>query len=831
MVRHRPEESGLPTRRSGTIRDRLVRILAFPLVAVLVLLGVVVAGYIGQYRDAQGTRSSVNLALAVNDLTYELQEERGLTTGMLSGDKGFRSDLLTARTRLDEQRSRLARLATGDVTGAEDVRAALDGLTDLDSARAKVDAGKVDGSASFDDYTARIQSFRTIDFGLDRSSDLSLRRGDQVLASLNDVEEYAAQEQASLSGVFSTGSFKASQYEQFVQTHVTVGLAQARAQAYATPAQLARATQVLLSPSYEQAEKMIATALSTPDARLGVDPQLWWSALAAVLDGIHQLQQSLGADIQNRAASLQRDATSHLVILLCVVLLCITGAVALMVVAARSITRPLAILAEEADALAQRRLPEAVSKAQFADEDDPPTPPEPVRVPARAGTEIESVAAALAHVQATAYQLATEQALLRRTTTESLANLGRRNQNLLRRQIGFITRLEQEENDPSGLANLFELDHLATRMRRNAESLLVLVGEASPRSWSAPLPIADMIRAAVSEVEDYRRVALRHIDEAYVGGAYVTPLVHMIAELVENGLAYSPPDLDVEIQGRRLGHQYLIAITDQGVGMDAADLAKANARLSGRETFLTAPARYLGHYVVGHLAQQMGVGVDLGPSPATGITARVLLPAPVLATPAQLEMAATQQIAAVAAPSEEERPQPLAGRLPDTGRRVPAIEYVTTPDPPDPAAPAQTDRNGASAEPATLPRHDAPARRTAPGTALPVRTATSTGPTQTAGTAGTTGPTPAADTTATADAPTSLARTRNGLARRPPRGRDVPAPSPVDRGDQPPAMDESPEQVRDRLMSLRAGLLRAEQQREQTAYGQSDFDERGNRVR
>ena len=254
-------------------------------------------------------------------------------------------------------------------------------------------------------------------------------------------------------------------------------------------------------------------------------------------------------------------------------------------------------------------------------------------MPPGASDEVRLVADALDRVQATAYSLATEQATLRRSTTESLANLGRRNQNLLRRQLGFITRLEREESDPTGLANLFELDHLATRMRRNAESLLVLVGAASPRQWSEPLPIADVIRAAVSEVEEYRRVTLRRVDEALVAGAVVSGVAHMLAELIENGLTFSPPDVDVEIQGRRIGDGYLIAITDQGIGMSRRGPGRANERLRGEGDFITAPARFLGHYVVGRLAAEMGIEVQLAPSPVTGVTARIILPASMLADP------------------------------------------------------------------------------------------------------------------------------------------------------------------------------------------------------
>jgi anti-sigma regulatory factor (Ser/Thr protein kinase) len=391
-------------------------------------------------------------------------------------------------------------------------------------------------------------------------------------------------------------------------------------------------------------------------------------------------------------------------------------------------------------------------------------------VPRRAGPEIQLVAEALDRVQATAYALATEQAIMRRTTTESLANLGRRNQNLLRRQIGFITKLEREESDPSDLANLFELDHLATRMRRNAESLLVLAGEESPRPWSEPLTTADVIRAAVSEVEDYRRVALRRLDDAYIAGAHVSSLAHMIAELVENALAFSPPDVEVEIQGRYLGDTYLIAISDQGVGMKPEDLAQANARMRGEESFLLAPTRYLGHWVVGKLAQQMSVDVQLTQSPVVGTTARVILPPSILVAAGTIEGVAVARA-----------PQPAA-----TPRFVSNAPRALEQAAPPAAAPAQApiaagSRTAVVVEYVAVPNQDDAMDEVA-------------------------SPLSAID---------ALERTRNGLAKRPPRKKSAnaasaaePAAAAAAPAERPEAMDESPDELRNRLMSLRAGVLR-----------------------
>ncbi|HEV3169677.1 MAG TPA: ATP-binding protein [Actinocrinis sp.] len=195
------------------------------------------------------------------------------------------------------------------------------------------------------------------------------------------------------------------------------------------------------------------------------------------------------------------------------------------------------------------------------------------------------MAGALGLVRGAALNLATGQAILRRNTNDSLVNLARRNQNLVRRQLVFITRLERDEPDAEVLASLFELDHLATRMRRNAESLLVLVGEAPARRWARPISVNDLILAAISEVEDYPGVALRRVNGAQVTGSVIAELAHLLAELIENGLHFSPSDMEVEILGRRTGDGYLIAAADHGVGMSPAALDRANAKLRGEEQF------------------------------------------------------------------------------------------------------------------------------------------------------------------------------------------------------------------------------------------------------
>ncbi|MEV6302866.1 nitrate- and nitrite sensing domain-containing protein [Actinoplanes sp. NPDC051861] len=658
-------------RAGHTIRRRVVRTLGLPVAATLVLLTIVAFGEVDNYSTASDTARAVTIDLAVQELVQDLQTERGLTAGLLGGNDGFRTELLPARDQVDLRRIDVERLITKGEEVDNRVAAAVRELDGLSGVRAGTDTGSGERAATFAFYTERINELGNLDFDLDSTGDEELRRGAAVLEALGDVKEATAQERAFLNGVFSAGGFKQGEFLQFVTMRATKDAALTAFGRYANETERNARDYTLDTGAAREAAFFEQVALRSGDGRgLQVNPQSWWSAHTTVLDDMLQLEHHVGSLITSRAAALEDDASLRIGLLIGAVLLCLAGSVWLATVASQSVARPLTVLASEANRLAGEQLPEAVQRASAGDGTDPPAP---VRVPRGASVEVQMVADAFDRVQATAYSLATEQATLRRTTAESLANLGRRNQNLLRRQLGFITKLEREESNPTGLANLFELDHLATRMRRNAESLLVLVGAASPRQLSEPLNVSDVIRAAVSEVEEYRRVTLRRVDDAMVAGSTVSGIAHMLAELIENGLSFSPPDVDVEIHGRRIGTTYLIAVTDQGIGMSPADMQRANERLRGEGDFITAPARYLGHYVVGRLGLQMGIEVQLTPSPVTGVTARITLPAEILSEQ-QVPTPARQITAAIAAPA----PAPAPVRpLPSA-----SIEYVVVADSP-----------------------------------------------------------------------------------------------------------------------------------------------------
>jgi signal transduction histidine kinase len=226
-------------------------------------------------------------------------------------------------------------------------------------------------------------------------------------------------------------------------------------------------------------------------------------------------------------------------------------------------------------------------------------------------------------------QLADAEINRRRFTSDLLVNLARRNQSLLYRQLGLINQLEDQEEDPDALADLFQLDHLATRIRRNAESLLVLSGEEPPRIWGRPVALVDVVRAAIAETEDLDRVVFAVDERLAVFGNAVADLTHLVAELVENAVHFSPPEASVIIRTRpylQSPGAHVLTVEDWGVGMRPEDMAAANEQLATPRDVDLSVSQRLGLHVVARLAQRHGIDVSLTPTPGCGVTAAVVLP-------------------------------------------------------------------------------------------------------------------------------------------------------------------------------------------------------------
>lgn len=372
-------------------------------------------------------------------------------------------------------------------------------------------------------------------------------------------------------------------------------------------------------------------------------------------EGVATIAELTTDALRGEAGTLASDAFDEFRFFVLVATGVITLAIIVTYVATTSITRPLRKLRDEADEMAGRRLPEAVRSILDTPFGDDVEIPELAPIVVKTRDEVGEVVAALNKVQDRTLALAADQAVLRRNIADSFVNLGRRNQNLLDRQLEFITELEQLETEPDQLEALFRLDHLATRMRRNAESLLVLAGTESPRQWGLPVEVDAVVRAGLGEVEDYRRVTVRNLEEVAIAGGAAAGISHVVAELTENALQFSPPDEDVEIKGRRSHDGYVIAIADNGIGMSEEDLERSNRRLSGEESYTVAPSKYLGHYVAGQLAARLGVTVRLQDNPAGGLIATLVVPPSLLEDP----VAEPAVAPATAIAPDQPAPQPV----------------------------------------------------------------------------------------------------------------------------------------------------------------------------
>ena len=248
---------------------------------------------------------------------------------------------------------------------------------------------------------------------------------------------------------------------------------------------------------------------------------------------------------------------------------------------------------------------------------------------ARGRDEIAQLSKAFSEIQSVTVEVAEEQGtLLRRGISDIFVNLARRNQSLLDRQIDFIDQLESREENPDQLENLFRLDHLATRMRRNAESLLVLAGADPTRRRGRPVDLADVVRVAMGEIEDFSRIQLVSIDGATVAGSVAVDLAHLMSELMENATQFSPPETDVEVVGHQSGDgSYQITLSDRGIGMSVEQLSVANETLSEPPIIGLELSRSLGFTVVSRLAHRLGVAVRLAGSTQGGVTALITIPA------------------------------------------------------------------------------------------------------------------------------------------------------------------------------------------------------------
>jgi signal transduction histidine kinase len=648
--------------KNWRVRSRLLLLIAIPTVTALVFGGFSIYSSVRSYQTYQRVEQLAKLGKDVTVLAQALQNERDQTIFYisLSGADGGRpaglSPHASIRANAQPQLTSLHQLYAVTNRAAATVSTLAARITSGYPAQTQQAATAVQqaitGSALSSMRTAATRTLlpllvvsqkygQTINTVLAFNSNIGQGAGDaslaqtvSVLGLVSAMQADASQQRAILAAALNQGSFAPGELSALQDS---VSSQQTSLQAFnaaATPQQLqlwsnaASRSDYALSNSQEQQALSLAGG-SRSGQSLANDPTTpddWYSAMSnTIRRQMGTVAQQLVDSAISRASGLRKNAITTAAVVGAIVLIVLALAMLFTIVVGRSMVRPLRRLRADALSIAGVQLPGMVRQLSESEGAEGDVSIKPVDVDST--DEIGEVARAFDQVHAEAVRLASNEARLRGNVNAMFVNLSRRSQSLVERQIRLIDDLEQGEQDSDRLGSLFRLDHLATRMRRNSENLLVLAGHEAARRWTQPVALVDVLRAAVSEIEHYERVVLNVQPGIAVRGLVVNDVVHLLAELIENATAFSSAQTQVSVSGHLLNSGgVLLDITDQGVGMAADEMAHANWRLDNPPTVDVSVSRRMGLFVVARLASRHGIRVRLRPAPAGGLTALIWLP-------------------------------------------------------------------------------------------------------------------------------------------------------------------------------------------------------------
>jgi hypothetical protein len=614
------------------VRSKLIAVLLIPAVAFLVVAGFGISSSVRTARTLDRGSRLAQLGRQATALAHGLQAERDRTAGYLaSGRRAGARDVATEQRAVDQEVAAY-RKAEGRLYDALGPRlrgrfdAVRSGLDELDGLRTGVASGALTGQAVFAEYSGIVAALLDVDREIAQpGGDEDLAQSVRAFNDLSRAKAVTAQIRGTLYAIAYRGEFAFGEFQDFADLIAQQQAALDQFEADANEQQRSLFANGVRGEAVLTARRIQQDAFNNQASpRLNVDPQQWFAATTTELELMRSVESQLldGVVGQSRtlaATARRRSAVDALLIagILAVALLALA-------LVARSMARPLQRLRAGAMDIADRRLPAAVERLRTLEAADLDVEVEPLAI--RSRDEIGQVAQAVNAIQRVAVRLATEQAALRRSIGDMFTNLARRSQSLIDRQLELIDDLERDEADPETLEHLFRLDHLATRMRRNAEDLIVLSGADPGRHMVQPMTLVDVVRAAAAEVEEYRRVELLPLADVELAGHTSIDVIHLLAELLENATQFSPPNTKVQVAGQLVSHGYVLEIEDRGLGMSDEELVQANERLAHPPEIDFALSRVLGLYVVGRLAQRHGIKVQLRHSWYGGVTALTMLP-------------------------------------------------------------------------------------------------------------------------------------------------------------------------------------------------------------
>ncbi|WP_127356942.1 sensor histidine kinase [Actinacidiphila soli] len=626
--------------RGTTIRRKIVALLLVPLLSLTALWAFAAALTGSQVWGMLGITQTVdNLAHPVEASVQAIQNERRAALVYLADPR--RSDAKTALQRREDTTDKAVSLLRTQA-GSSDNRGRLDseskrrldlvtkGYAILDALRAKVADGGISRLDAYDAYNATVDPCYAFMAALSPIDNTTIDRQIQSLTTIVRAGDDISREDALMAAAITAGRTSAAEQRAF-----TFAVAEHRAYYRDNADRLGSQERSLFDDFWNGTDGRSLTtaedsviAAGTGGSPRAADRAAWQKTASAALADLR--------GISNQARDIQKNRTHPYAVRL-VIQAAVAGGLGLVAViatlvvstrVARGLIRDLSRLRKEAQEVSGTRLPRVMRRLAAGEEVDVETEAPRLQY---SEDEVGQVGKALNTLQRAAVEAAVRQALMRRGVSEVFVNLARRSQVLLHRQLTLLDAMERRTEDTRELADLFRLDHMTTRMRRHAEGLVILSGAAPSRQWRKPVQLMDVVRAAVSEVEDYERVEVRRLPRLAVTGPAVADLTHLIAELIENATVFSPPHTTVQVHGEPVANGFALEIDDRGLGLTPDAMLEANLRLAETPEFELSDTDRLGLFVVSRLAQRQSVRVSLRPSPYGGTTAVVLIPSPLLA--------------------------------------------------------------------------------------------------------------------------------------------------------------------------------------------------------
>jgi len=614
-----------------SIRTKTLGVLVVPMAVLLLASGVFITGSVSDAGRAHQVEALTKVSTRIGSFVGAVQTERADAVRFLAdpakaGPGTLRPHRQAVTGQIPALRASLEQPTTSKLSAdlAQAYRAAADGHDRLAALRAAVDEGSVTVAQAAERYADIIAGDLALpELLADAVTDTQLAKALRAYATVARVQEAAAQERDAIAVSAAAGRFSPVQF-----TALAGDIAQQERLTAMLPRLLTSDQRLAFKialikangPAYAGYRQAALTGGSGKP--LAIDPRAFAAASTARLKVLAALGNNFSGTVIDDARALGSTAQTRALLIAGFAAVVFAGVLLHALILSRRIVRPLRRLTSAAEQL-RVELPRMVERMQTPG-DRPEIEIEPIQV--EGADEIGRLAQAFNTVNEVTVQVAVEQAALRGSIAEMFVNVARRNQTLLGRQVAFLDQLEAREEDPDSLQNLFRLDHLAAQMRHNAESLLVLAGIDATRTLRAPVPLSDVLRTAIGEIENFHRVELTVDADPAATGRTALSLAHLLAELLANATHFSGPETRVQVSTSFTANGVALVIADSGLGMTAQELADANHRLATPPATEIAVAQRLGFYVVGRIAQRLGARITLAPRAQGGTAATVWLP-------------------------------------------------------------------------------------------------------------------------------------------------------------------------------------------------------------